>query len=614
MADTPSFDEIEDVGQQASPAPQPAEQTQSFDSIEEAPSLDSIQDVSPEKAASAQKYGTPEQQVITALEGAGRGATFGLSTKAETMMGVDPKDIIARQNENPWIAAGSEAAGTIGSMAVPGVGEGWLLAKAGKLAIPIAKDASVLSKAGRLALRGMGETMGMASGDEVSDMFLDKGHDAAAVASHIVKAGAAGFILGGGFGASGAALEKIHDPAVGEYLDDFSIGLGHAATNSGSSSMKLSDIIAEEGGKVPPGVKHGEKVYDALTHNLGKQIVKQGAGIGSGIISGLIQHGLGIGVDAGVPIDTMAYKIIADTIDPYSSKLASKFTNKIAVPVMLQAIKTGDSAGITRTMDYATKAASGSKMINSSLDSLFKVGGEKAMNYEINEKDNDKLDKHIEQGGINQQIDDLRNQQEMPGYAEGGKVEAKPINPDSNLSKLYPAQHMMMTAAKGRVSNYLNSLRPAPNTNKMMFDNEYKDPAKEKTYRDALHVANQPLSVLQHIQKGTLQAEHVKHLNSMYPEVHDHLAKKITERLVDHQDEETKPSYKTRQGLSLFLGSSLDSTTTPMAIQAAQSVFAPKPAPQQPPAKNKKGTGSLSKVSDAYQTPEQSRDKRMNKD
>ena len=257
-------------------------------------------------------------------------------------------------------------------------------------------------------------------------------------------------------------------------------------------------------------------------------------------------------------------------------------------------------------------------MVANAIEDLFNIGGKEAL--EANPIDNDKLHKYIENGGINQQLDEIKHEQTQDnapqGFAEGGQVQAKPLESKGGLASLYPAQNQMLTATKGRVSQYLNSLRPQQ-PSKMMFDKGYHDKAAERTYRSALSIANAPVSVLTHVKNGTLLPEHLQHLASMYPELHDHMSKKITEKLVKHQhDEEKQPSYKTQQALSLFLGAHLTSSLSPDSIQAAQATFAPKQPqqPQQPPTKNKKSTNSLSKVSKDYETPEQSRAARANKD
>lgn len=576
------------------------------------------------------QYNTPEQMAITGLEGIARGASFGLSTKASIAAGENPEDIKGREEENPWIAAGGEAVGTVGSMFIPGVGEGWLLGKAAKAIVPIAENAHRAAKVGRLALRGMLETMGMATGDEISDAFLDKGHDAEGVASHIIGAGALGLLTGGLFGTGSQTLEHMQSAKVGEYLDDWAMGVGPKATDmvkmyeAGSMSvpkgmkdgMKFAQEITEETSKAHKKV--AKKISNEVAGTISKSIGATTGAIAGGLTGGLLGP---IGATAGAAGgSTLGYKLAEKYLDPFAEKLASKtvpkIVNKVAIPMMLKAIQTGDSVGLIQALNYGTKSASGYNAVNKAIDSLFKVTGNKII-HEFSETDNAKLNKYIEDGGIDQQIQELQDQTpETSAYAEGGVVTPRPIKTVGGMAALYPAQHMMTTAAKGRVSNYLNSIRPQPPISKPILDKHYDDPIKKKSYERALSIANKPLSVLKHIQDGTILPEHVKHLNSMYPEVHDYLSKKITDRLVNHQKDETKPSDRTVQGLSLFLGSALKSSLTPASIQAAQATFAPKQGvgqQQQQVKKPKKGTGTLSDYSKSYETPDQSRNKRMSK-
>lgn len=81
------------------------------------------------------------------------------------------------------------------------------------------------------------------------------------------------------------------------------------------------------------------------------------------------------------------------------------------------------------------------------------------------------------------------------------------------------------------------------------------------------------------------------------------------------QHDGEKPSYKTRQAMSLFLGAPLDSTMTQSSIQSIQSIFSknkPQAQPQQQ-GKQKKSPNKLEKLSSQLQTPDQSRSMRANK-
>lgn len=556
---------------------------------------------------------TGMQKGVAVAEAAARGVLpFGLASAAETHLGVPAEDIKAREAAlDPATAIGAESAGVIGSMFIPVVGEGWIATKVAQMAVPMIKEAGAMAKIGRLALRGAIEMGQFAGNDEMSDAFLDKGHDALAVATHIATAGAIGLLTGGAFGTGGKALEKIQSLKLGEYLDNVAIGLG-AAADGPERIASLRQMHADYDLPVPKGVEHGIKLQNGLAEHAAGKAVSLAAGALSSVVGG--------GYMADLGAIALANKYLAPTVDKLASTYTSEATKKVAVPVMLQAIKLGEHADIANVLGYANKSAKGAKMVSNAVEDLFNVGGKEAL--EANERDNDKLHQYLENGGINQQLDEIKHQQiqesmsnaaDAQGFAKGGVVHAKPLESKGGVAALYPGQNQMLTATKGRVSQYLNSLRPqAPNS--LMFDKGYQDKAAERTYRSALSVANAPVSVLTHVKKGTLLPEHMQHLQSMYPELHDHMSKKITEKLMKHQhDDEKKPSYRTQQALSLFLGAHLTSALSPASIQAAQATYAPQ-QPQAPQGKSKGSKNSLSKISKDYQTASQSRESRESKD
>jgi hypothetical protein len=113
---------------------------------------------------------------------------------------------------------------------------------------------------------------------------------------------------------------------------------------------------------------------------------------------------------------------------------------------------------------------------------------------------------------------------------------------------------------------------------------------------------------MNHIKNGTLQPEHMTHMNSMYPELTSYLQKQLTQRIMNSQlDNESLPG-KTQRSLSMFLGAPMASNLTPQSITAAQMAFAPKQTPQQSQqqAKTKKGTSNLGKSNKEYKTVSQS--------
>ncbi len=554
--------------------------------------------------ASTTDYESPMQQALTGVEGALQGATFGLSNKLETSLGLTTEqDIMNRAAANPLVAAGGSIAGNVGSLFIPGVGEGWLLAKAGKLLFPIAAEASALAKVGSLAMRGAIEMGGFAGGDELSDAFLGKGHDATAVASHIIGAGAIGLLTAGTFGMSGQGLEYLQNQNLGKYLDDFRIGMGKAASSLPEEVESMIGVYKDAGVKMPAGMQHGLEFSNELntwmTEKLSELPAKSIAAAGATKIGTAVSSILGplAGIGTGTQAYRYAYKIAKKWLDPATEKMVSKITprltNKLAVPILMNAIKLGDTTGLSQALNYGSKAAKGMSLLHDSVGSLLQKGEQKALHFAVDERQKEKLMTELDNApSIEQQAQDLTNDSgvNLPQFAEGG--EAIPQIPQQQgISQMYPAQHMMMTAARARVQTYLNNLKPQPPTDNCIFDKPYHDPYKEESYHKALDIAMQPLKVLEKVQKGTIQEEDIQHLRGMYPEVHDLLSQRITHALTQYQLTGEKPPFKVMQGLSMLLGVPLASAFNPQNIMAAQAVFAARSQQRAPAKKTDKDLG-----------------------
>jgi hypothetical protein len=121
-------------------------------------------------------------------------------------------------------------------------------------------------------------------------------------------------------------------------------------------------------------------------------------------------------------------------------------------------------------------------------------------------------------------------------------------------------------------------------------------------------MAAHPMAILDKIQKGTIEPEHIRHLEAMYPELADHLQKKVTEKILKAQLKGEKPKHSVRQGLSMFLGAPLSSEMSPQNIMAAQATFrssAQGPGgsgPTKPPTPK---AGALSKFAQGYLTADE---------
>lgn len=263
---------------------------------------------------------------------------------------------------------------------------------------------------------------------------------------------------------------------------------------------------------------------------------------------------------------------------------------------------------------YNQAVKRGGKAIDTKINNLFDGGKSENVDYTKPKKT---VEDWLDRGGATDDMKEELYRQNAPQmFAHGGIAKASPSLDDPNIANTYPDQNVILQSAKGNASNYLTSLRPQKNVPKLAFDEEPDTTDQERRYQKALHIAVNPLHVLDKIKDGSIEPDHLTHFKSMYPGMDDALQKKITERITEAQLKGEKPKAHVRQSLSMFMGTALSSDLSPQYIQAAQATFQmqQQAGPQgQPAAKNKKGTSSLSKSDQSFLTSNQSRIERQQK-
>lgn len=534
------------------------------------------------------KYGSAGQMLLTAAESAAKGVAGPLATGAEQLLskagvpGLTNQDIVNRANTNPLIAGGSELAGNVALMA----------------ALP-EMEIGQLAKIGSKAINGMIQNAGIAAGDEVSQAMLGQGNPMPAVAAHIAGSGAIGLIGGAGIGKAeqlgSKALQSIENAKIGKRLPGVLYGAGHAATFPGEEIVPLakSALLPEEAASITDkDFRLGQKLYNSYLTKVPKYVGKVALPLIGADINGVTGGLAGYGVE----------KVLEDI----SPKLSQKYVG----PAILKAAGSDSVENIGDIIDHATKISKGTAKISKGVESIFKGAGNKFIEHETSPQEREKLRKYIEEGGSDQEVRDAVQNQAQQGFAEGGPVQQMQI-PQNGVAKVYPDQNMMLSAAKARVSNYLNAARPLQNHGSLPYDTEFKNKQHDTEYNKVLDLANNPLSILNRIKSGKLVPKDMQHFTNLYPELHQDLSNRLTKRIMEGKVKgEKKPPYKVRQAMSLFLGSSLDSSLTPTSIMAVQNSFAQQNAKKQAAMNSK---SALNKVGEQAMTPNQSREERLNK-
>lgn len=554
------------------------------------------------------KYSSIGQQIGTGLEGAAQGVLGPLATAGETALSkigfdsLSPEEQLNRRQANPNEFLAGETAGLVGG-AYTGIGEAGLLAR-GLGEIP--EGVSVLSKIGSMALKGAISSGLIQGSDEISKTLLGAGDPTAAV-SNVLTNGALGLLTGGIFGAAGQGASKgltaIENSKLGTKFTSMMAGLGHSLRSAepmigepATEAQALTNIPDAENIN-PKWFKVGQKLHDILLGDLGTKAKYAVAGVG-----------LKVGGLPGEVIGYQAGKLAEKAVNENMSRTSSKYIG----PFLIKMLSSENVQGLSEGINYINALSNGNDALNKGIENVFRSGSSQALDFKNSERDRKKLKDFIEKGGVDSQIKD-QSQNPAPSFAAGGQV--KPIEEldHSNvIADHYPEQNILLNTARGRISGYLNSIRPLPNQQKLPYDSTHKDPIKERQYDEAVDLANQPLRILKHVKDGTLISRHMQAFTSMYPELHSEISKRLTKKIVTDQmkEVEKKPPYHVRQAMSLFMGSNLDSSFLPQNITAAQGVFAAQKAQQQVPAKKSENP---SKIAEQTMTPEQSRTARLNK-
>lgn len=560
------------------------------------------------------KYSTPMQRLGNAAEGLAQGYAGPVATYAEKKLsdlgvpGLSTEEQVGRHSTNPGEFAASQAIG-LGAGMLTGTGEAGLIAK-GLEHIP--QGVSFLAKAGSSALKGAISMGLIQGGDELSKSMLgqsDPEHPVSAAISNIGAAALLGAVTGGIFSAIGSGASKglsaLEDAKLGNKFTSAVAGIGNSLKYS-SGVLPSEGTALKQMPSIPEGVHYpsfvkGQQIADIIKNGAPAKIAKYGADWAGYQVGGL----------PGV----VAAHVVGRHLEKIINKKLPKFSQKVLGPALIRAAaESGSISKMGQIIDYSGSIAKGENAIARGVEALFKSGSQEALNYNMSEKDREKLREFIENGGVDAQIrkqQQIQSQQAQQGFAVGGEVQPMAeLNQSNSIAEHFPEQNMLLNTAKARVSTYLNSVRPLPTT-KLPFDSEHKDKHKKREYDKVLDLANQPLSVLKQIKDGSLVPKTMSTFTAMYPELHSHLAKRITKEIIKHQlDETKKPPYHVRQALSLFLGSNLDSTLSQPNMMAAQNVFAQQRAQKQAP---QKSTNSLGKSGQNLMTDDQARERRLNK-
>lgn len=235
------------------------------------------------------------------------------------------------------------------------------------------------------------------------------------------------------------------------------------------------------------------------------------------------------------------------------------------------------------SIDYLNSAIKG----HNSLDGHMKnVIGKGKLSIDLDEKSVESLKDHL---------DDL---QENP---------AKVLETGGSLGHYLPDHAAGLGALTATALHYLETLKPTETKIAPLDESQPPDKMEVAKYERHLSIAQQPLLVLKYVKDGTLLPQDLSTLQVLYPALHDSIIEKAGEALIEAKDKEEEIPYNQRQSLSMLLGQPLDTSMTPLGMQAIMKSAGIQQMAKQQVQQQKKATSvemkAIDKANSLYETP-----------
>lgn len=352
-------------------------------------------------------------------------------------------------------------------------------------------------------------------------------------------------------------------------IDDTHANLGLESLVPSSTHLMNSSL-----NKLTPGAKLADLLIKKGFSDIGGKTL--GAAVG-----GALGHTAGVGQLGAI--------VGAHAMGPFFSSVLPAITKPILEGM-------NSTKGFKAAVDYGVQVAKGEALMTKSVKNMFKDSSSVEVLPESKiptEKDRSKL------------LSILK------------AIKADPmalVNIGKDTGHYLPGHTVSLGQTAGNAVNFLDSARPDVDR-KNPLDSKLKPSTTQKAgYDRVLDIAQQPLIVLNHIKKGTLTSKDVTAMKTLYPDLYNRLNAKITTQIIDSVAKKQNIPYKTRQSLSLFLATPLDSTMIPSSIMAAQPMpQAPNTQQQSQRTPSESKMKGLNKMPGMYQTPGQARQQRSQK-
>lgn len=528
------------------------------------------------------KYGTPSQQAIAGVEAVSKGLAGPLATGAERLMGINSEGIRGREEANPVTHLIGEVAGLVSP-----IGQGALLGKTGSLAVasiekfvPKLVEKGILAGVAKSAVKLAAENALYQASDETSKMLVnDPNQSVSSAISNIGLAAAIGTMGGGILGSisplwkaslGGKASKLIEDfktrmkehlelpaenvvhtisPTFKEVFDPFTkeIKTIESVLPDNIPRSNFDPFTKKEMLTAEP-VKEVKPIESTPGGKLADMFIKHADSISAKTLSGTV--GAALGHATGIPYGGTIGAILGERA---LSPIIESILPAISKPMIEKMVS---SEGLKSATDYGLMVIRGNKIAGDAVKALLKPGVQVIKdNYRPDQESRKKLEANL-----------LRIQQDPTQITTIG----------GSVGHYFPDHAVALGSVASNVTNFLNTLRPIQQPKAPLDPPVPQSKVIKSEYDRALDIAEQPLVVLDSIKENTITSHDVLALQKMYPDLYRGLQQKVMNQIVEHVAKGETIPYKTRLGLSVFMGQPLDSTMNSTSIAAAQ------PSLQQP--------------------------------
>lgn len=454
-------------------------------------------------------YGSAGQQALAFVEGALNPATLGGYGKVAEGLGLTTEDDMRKRAEhNPGTAALGQVAGTVGSLALlPEASIPGLISKAGNAVKAGIAAEGIVGKAAVAGLQGVLEGAAYQAQNEISEHMLgDPNQSAESVLSHIGLAG----VLGGSLNLAMAPFASIASKKAEQ--------LGKLLEEAGPSETQVFD----------PFTKQLRTIAEETPELSTKDILKNAA-----------KH-----------------------LSPWDILNPTHAIKTIGTDVVKQLIKQSPEKGalISSLATLSNMAIKTSKSIEKLSGAIFAGPLTESLTKDLNESE-----------GSPEELNKLGTL--VMNYSTNPEALIEKLSQSTApISETAPNTMDALSAGVGKAVNFLAPKVPTPQK-PAPLDPELPPAKAEITkFNRYANIVDNPVSVLRHVKNGTVLPQDLETLNIVYPTLYNQMKQAVMDNMITTVSK--KPAweipYKTRLGLSMFLGQNLDSSLSPQSIQFSQ--------------------------------------------